>query len=278
MKKIRLNLYRFKRKLIKSFKSVYYWRDKVPYFLGIKKAVKGSMPDFIIAGLPKCGTSWLVEALNSNHNFMYIKNPFFDHKGEIRFFSKNFNQPISKYLEAFRKERMDKGRLLFEKSPDYSRMHISRLKLIKRLNPQIKIILLFRDPVERAFSNAKMDLIRNRGINLKPENDHYFLKSYKGQLIKHNYQRVLNRWHSVFDKSQILILSMEDVKEHPIKVLEKTHAFLGVNFSNNYTGLQERKNVTLSKPIPNSHLVYLKKHLSETIDYWENNQDLFRLE
>ena len=31
------------------------------------------------------------------------------------------------------------------------------------LNPEIRVVLMVRDPVERAWSHAKKDLVRNRG-------------------------------------------------------------------------------------------------------------------
>lgn len=171
------------------------------------------MPNFIIAGLPKCGTVWLVDALKEYKSFNYVENPFYEHKHEIRFFSFNFDKPIKEYFNVFRKQ--DQSLLSFEKSPDYSVMRKNRIKLIKKLNPSIKIILIFRDPVERAFSNAKMDLIRKREVKLSNENDYLFFKNYDSQLRRYDYKKILDKWYDVFSKDQILILSLEDIKSHP---------------------------------------------------------------
>lgn len=273
MKILRLDFYQLKRRIIKS----YYWRDKIPYLLGLKKAESGSMPDFIIAGLPKCGTVWLVKALQSDSNFEYIENPFLKNKGEIRFFSINFNQPLSKYLFAFKNRRGSGDKLLFEKSPDYSKMSIWRLRLIKKLNPSIKIILLFRNPIERLYSNAKMDLIRKDKIEMKAENDHLFFKNYKSKIGEYDYHRIINNWLSVFNKSQIIILSMEDIRDNPEEVLLNIYTFLNRNFFNEYEEADKPENVTRSSPLPDSHRAYLRKNFASTIEYWENNQSLFRL-
>src|SRR5690606_22189836 len=112
-------------------------------------------------------------------------------KGEIRFFSHNFNQPISEYFQAFNENR-DLSKLAYEKSPDYSTMSKFRIRLIKKLNPNIKIILIFRHPIDRAFSNAKMDLAR-KGIELNAENDHYFLNHYKGQIKRYDYEKIIKK-------------------------------------------------------------------------------------
>ena len=273
---VRTKLYRLKRRSVRSLTSLRSWSDKLPYYLGFKKAEPGSLPDFIIAGLPKCGTRWLVHALKTNPHFEFVSNPFND-KGETLFFSFNFNQPISKHLNTFKSRRTAQNKLLFEKSPDYSTMSRWRIRLIKKLNPSVKIILIFRDPVKRYFSNTKMDLMRVKGLELKPENDPLFFKSYKSQIKKYNYQKILKNWFSVFDKSQILILSMEDIKNQPIQVLERTCEFLGKPFEGSQINLNEARNTTVPVPIPVSHREYLGRELSETIEYWNANQKMFRL-
>ena len=69
LKLIKRKTYKYRRDLIKSSLSFYHWRDKFPYFIGVKKALPEEMPHFIIAGLPKCGTVWLVEALEQYPQF-----------------------------------------------------------------------------------------------------------------------------------------------------------------------------------------------------------------
>lgn len=276
MIKIRHDLYRFKRKMIRGTNSLYSWRDKLPYYLGFKKVTRKDMPDFIIAGLPKCATVWMVRVLRSDNQFQYFENPFFKNKGEIRFFSRNFNQPISEYFRAFNTKERDLAKLAYEKSPDYSTMSRTRIRLIKKLNPDIKIILVFRQPAERAFSNAKMDLVRNKGIELKSENEHYFINHYKSQGRKYDYKKIINNWISVFDESQILVLSLEDIGEKPGKVIEKVYDFLGRKVNINHD-LYENPNATISKPMPTSHLKFLNGYIGDIIDYWDNNQSLFRI-
>lgn len=234
------------------------------------------MPDFIIAGLPKCGTVWMVRVLRSDSQFQYFENPFFENKGEIRFFSYNFNQPIAKYFNVFNSEIRDPSKLAYEKSPDYSIMSISRIKLIKKLKPDVKIILVFRDPVDRAFSNAKMDLSR-KGVALNSENEQYFLDHYKSQGKLYDYERILNNWYSVFETSQILVLSLEDIGEKPLKVIEKIYTFLGREINIDHD-LYENPNATAKSNIPLSHRSYLEATIGSIITYWESNRSLFRIE
>lgn len=272
--KLKLEQYRLRRKVIKKIHSIINWRDKIPYFFNIRKASREDMPDFIIAGLPKCGTVWMVRVLRSDKQFLYVENPFFADKGEIRFFSRNFKFPITQYFQAFNKNR-DPSKLAYEKSPDYSTLSRRRIKLIKKLNPDVKIILIFRDPIARAFSNAKMDLFR-AGVTLEPQNDELFFQHYKKQSKIYNYKRILENWRAVFPKSQLLILSNEDIGENPEKIIEKIYSFLDrpIHFDHD---LNENPNATLSRPMPIFHEEFLKKEFHSDITFWNSNSSTFRL-
>lgn len=261
----------------KNILSLFHWSDKYAYYLRLKKTTPAEMPNFIIAGLPKCGTVWLVDALKEYRSFNYVENPFYEHKHEVRFFSFNFDKPIKEYFKVFKKQ--DPSLLSFEKSPDYSVMRKNRIKLIKKLRPNIKTILIFRDPVERAFSNAKMDLIRRKNIELIPENDQLFFKNYDSQLRRYDYEKILEKWYSVFPKNQIMVLSLEDIKSQPEKVLSNVFSFLGCDEKVNTTNsnLNKAKNITKAKSIPDSHKEYIEKRIPDIIDFWNNNQDIFRL-
>ena len=156
-------------------------------------------------------------------------------------------------------------------------MSKARIRLIKILNPDVKIIMIFRHPVERAFSNAKMDLVKNRGIDFRPENEHYFLKHYQSQAEKYDYEKILKNWFSVFNRSQILILSLEDIEQKPFQVMEKTYNFLGRKINLNHD-LFENPNAIVTKPMPKSHRSFLEMKTANTIRFWDNNSDIFRLD
>ena len=264
-------LYKERKQLFKYIKSLINWQDKLLYLSGYSRK-NISMPDFIIAGLPKCGTVWLVDTLKQHSKINYIENPFFKEKHEIRFFSRNFNFPIKKYFDAFKNK--EKGHLYFEKSPDYSIMSTARIKLIKKLNPEIKIILIFRDPITRTYSHAKMDLIRTKGLQINKENEHLFFKHYKNTSQIYDYPSIIKKWESVFQKEALLYLSLEQIKEDPKLVTQKILEFLGVQDTFEFS-FSEAKNISKAKPIPEDHKAYIEKLNQQTINFWQNNQKLF---
>src|SRR5690606_22733240 len=99
---------------------------------------------------------------------------------------------------------------------------------------------------------------------------------YKGQIKRYDYEKIIKKWLSVFDSSQVLILSMEDIGQKPYELIEKVYAFLGRAVNLNHD-LNEKSNATDSKPIPSTHIKFLEKNIRDVINYWEGNKVLFRL-
>ncbi len=101
-------------------------------------------PNFLIVGAAKCGTTSLAYYLNL-HPDIYV------HPGEIHYFSKKISRGAQWYLLHFRETCKIQG----EKSPTYlynSQCH----RQMHRLLPQAKILIVLRNPVDRAFSNWNM--------------------------------------------------------------------------------------------------------------------------
>jgi hypothetical protein len=115
-------------------------------FFGIKRylfGVKQGNVDFLIAGFPKSGTTSLHEYLLEHTSIFssWIKEP--------HFFSYGYTKDMDQYLKNF---RFHKNSLHFESSTDYI-YHPESFKRIKRFNPNMKIIICLRNPVEQVFSH-----------------------------------------------------------------------------------------------------------------------------
>ena len=101
-------------------------------------------PNFLIVGAAKCGTTSLASYLNL-HPDIYV------HPGEIHYFSKKISQSAQWYFLHFRETSKIQG----EKSPTYL-YHTQCHQEMHRLLPQAKLLILLRNPVDRAFSNWNM--------------------------------------------------------------------------------------------------------------------------
>ncbi|MFF5288011.1 sulfotransferase family protein [Paractinoplanes globisporus] len=203
------------------------------------------LPDFLIAGVPKAGTTALHAAL-APHPGLYL-SPV----KEPKFFLTDGPPPrhggpgdVQTYQEhVWRREDYEAlftgapdGALLGEATPFY--LHdLDAHARIKALVPQARLILLLRDPVDRAHSNWTH--LWNAG--LEPEADflaacaaepervaagwaafwHYTGLGMYGRQIEHLYRH--------FPREQVLLLRYRELKDSPAATLDRVCAFLGVD-------------------------------------------------
>jgi hypothetical protein len=111
-------------------------------------------PDFLIVGAAKCGTSSLAYNLNK-HPDIFVWG------GEIHYFSKYWERGREWYLSHFSEPAKVRG----EKSPTYL-YHRECHARIHGMLPDVKMIVMMRDPVARAFSNWNMRYRNKRLISM----------------------------------------------------------------------------------------------------------------
>jgi len=109
-------------------------------------------------------------------------------------------------------------------------------KEIYKYNPSAKIIVILRDPVERAFSHWLMDLksknVCRRSFVEAVEED--YCDKNKGWGKSHLYVELglyckqVKRYLDVFSQDQILILDYYNLKENPKRFMEEIYSFLNV--------------------------------------------------
>ena len=117
-------------------------------------------PDFIIIGSEKCGTTSLYEYLKKHPNIIASTGK------EVSFFDKNFHRGNGWYksffpslLTKFFKQTFSRTKILtFEATPRYL-IHPHAAKRISKLYPNVKLIVLFRNPIDRAYSHYEQETI-----------------------------------------------------------------------------------------------------------------------
>ncbi|ACX71936.1 sulfotransferase [Methanocaldococcus vulcanius M7] len=193
--------------------------------------------NFIGIGTPKSGTTWLAKCL-SEHPEIFIPE-----KKEIHFFNKydycekfefeeNYKKGIEWYLSHFNSEKPIKG----EFSPSYFSDPLA-YKRIKEHFPNIKLIVIFRNPIERLYSSYFYVLPSSFVLrkyfeelkNLKYITFEDYLKVAKWDIDIGFYYKHLQKWLSVFDREQIFICFHDDIVNNPEKLLKDLYEFLGVN-------------------------------------------------
>lgn len=254
----------------------------------------GKNPDFIIAGVQKGGTSFLNKNLRHHPQIeicpnLSEKRDYGLNIKEAHFFDtkKNFKKGIRWYRSIFNKNFKLQGDI----TPDYfcRQSYLTRIKIFLKEN--VKIILILRDPVDRAYSHfnhfrsgerLKKKLLVPEG-NFEENIDAEIKKGFPKQRLisKGFYSNHLLNIFSLFKKENVLILISEESKKNPLKILNKICDFLDIqyfekcvtkeNHSRKYSELisksAEKKLYEIYKPYNKK----LFKILGYRIKEWENH-------
>lgn len=116
------------------------------------------LPDFLIVGAQRCGTTSMFKTLAQHPG---VTRPFL-RKG-IHYFDKNYHRGLAWYRGQFPltvgATLRGRSTLTGESSPYYS-FHPLAAERIARDLPDVKVVMLLRDPVERAYSGHSHELAR----------------------------------------------------------------------------------------------------------------------
>jgi hypothetical protein len=186
-------------------------------------------PDFLIISPPKTGSTWLAENLRCHPRV------FVPEVKEVKYFSSHLNSlDLNWYLEHFTPAA---GRLKGEATPSYALLPVSRIRLVRCLLPDVKLIFLMREPVSRAWSHAK-HTYRFREANFPGCRAPFeaITEDQWGENFAHPWTRAsgdylaqLRRWLSVFPREQLYVGFYESLAADPEALLRDILAFLGVN-------------------------------------------------
>jgi hypothetical protein len=191
------------------------------------------LPNFLVVGAQKSGTTSLHHYLQA-HPDIYLpaqkETKFFVHE---KYYCKGIGFYETEYFSARNNEPA-----VGEVDPDYLFCAAALPRIVHDLDTAtLKLIFIFRNPAERAFSHYLMSYRRGQepltfeeAIDAEPvriteghmENLRY---SY---VTRGYYLRQVERFLEFFDRSRMLFLLAEDLENDPLKCLNQVYAFLGV--------------------------------------------------
>jgi len=190
----------------------------------------------------------------------------------IRFYIKRQNWKLSKfYFKWYLSNYSDHWYLsLFdgfegytgEISPGYSILEEEDIKRMYRLIPDAKLILILRNPIDRAWSHFRFMKRKAGPLAAKNVDDKTiidFLESER-QILRSNYIRIIDRYSNIFPKDQILICFYDAIVHSPDELLSEITKFISGEFSIPVSQSELTKVFNKSKEIdcPESIENYLK--------------------
>lgn len=200
------------------------------------------LPNFLVAGFPKCGSTSLHYYFNE-HPDIYMPS-----QKELHFFTyeilikqnrgkgdkevKKFHVgSLKEYQNCFKKVSGEKA--VGDVSPSYANYSLVIPKIKETLGPDVKIIVIVRDPIKRAFSNYLHLLREGReelsfyDALLKEEERkrdkysdfwYYTFNSFYADKIEH--------LKAAFD--EVLVITFEEFIQNPKTGIKGAYEFLGV--------------------------------------------------
>lgn len=227
-------------------------------------------PNFMCIGAQKAGTSWLADKLKKHpqieirrkevHYFdrdYYLNPPLLARTKDPRFWKSLYSSigrdlrklSISQFAWDMRYhlgERNDEWYAsLFKAKPNlvtgdmtpaYSALDASTIGHIAELMPNLKIILLLRNPIERAWSAAGMNVRKQRfgfkaaGGQIEELTAADYIQYFELPWVvrRGDYLGMIDNWERVYPREQIFIGFLEDIKQRPNEFLSDVCGFLGV--------------------------------------------------
>jgi tetratricopeptide (TPR) repeat protein len=194
-------------------------------------------PDFVIIGAPKAGTTSLLQWLGL-HEHVWI-HP----RKELHFFNSAWEQGPAWYYSQFPVFDSDSGIQRGEATPNYF-LHPLVPQRLAQAAPGAKLVLLLRDPLQRAISWIE-HLRRHEGLRGSTEalllNELEELHSYPEAidglaippagpqaLLGSCYDAPLTRWQH-HCPNPLLIIRSEELFLDPTEALERCRSFLGIS-------------------------------------------------
>ena len=208
------------------------------------------MPDFIIIGTMRGGTTSLYSYLTEHPNIgpAYMKEVhFFDvyfSKG-LHWYRAQFPSSVQKYYT----ERVQKQNFITGEASPYYLFHPHAPKRIAKTLPQVKLIVLLRNPVTRAYSHYYHEVAGGhekiatfeeaiacederiaKEAELLAKNEQYISYNHRhfSYLTRGIYVDQLKVWMNLFPKEQFLILKSEDFYADPAAGLKQALDFVNV--------------------------------------------------
>lgn len=231
------------------------------------------LPNFLIVGAPKAGTTSLYHYL-SDHPDVFMSNP-----KEVNYFSREAIEAQCLYYDDIKIKTLSDYESLFkpvinektigEGSVSYLYYTDTPRKILETLG-NIKIIIMLRDPIDRGFSHYLMDrklgLVNSSYSEIVSQSgQHKHQHLYYQQYVKLGlYYEQVKRYLDTFRDQSVKIILQEDLRDNPDQTIIQLYEFLGINTT--YKSDLSIKHNSFSEPKnPLVHSLYSSHFLRTTV-------------
>jgi len=187
-------------------------------------------PTFVIAGAMRSGTTALAAWLRDHPEV------FMAPVKEIHYFDRNYDEGPDWYAAHFSGHRDE--RAVGEATPNYLYQGVA-LERLRRDVPDVRLVILLRDPVARAhshylhrFSGGHEELSFDEAIDAEPQRlaeGTDLDRAHHSYVDRGRYLGQLRRVRELFPSEAVSIHLFEDLRDRPREVFAEVARFIGVD-------------------------------------------------
>ena len=244
-------------------------------------------PDFLIVGPQRTGTTWLHAHLRFHPQillsepkelffFRSLKNPESPRfkSNELSWYLQFFRDPLWRAAAKtaiclWRYREFYRPLVRGEATASYAALYRDVIEDIVVLRPDIRVILMIRNPIDRAWSHAKKDLMRNRGRRFEDVGDDEFVRFFTSDYQRRcaHYVENHDNWAAALQPGHVFTGHFDDITTRPQDLLLDAMNFLGVRRDPRYiaAGVSEPVNPTGTSKIPEQHRRFLDDLLAPDV-------------
>jgi Sulfotransferase family len=269
-----------------------------------RRSDDANLPTFLGIGAPRAGTTWLHANLGKHPEIWLtpVKEVhYFDSRHRKRrrnnFYRRHLRKRARRYTSvATYRDRWRDGTLLSqlawdihffvptrtnrwyerifqpgpgqiagEITPAYSILKRDIVEEIREINPDLRVIYLLRDPIERSWSSAISELARRRGRSPERITDKQLLRHFErtAHVLRTDYVRTFETWEGVFGRDQMFVGFLDEIQEDPRDLLLRLYRFLGVSDSEEHIPAGLNRKVNASRAYSTAIPEHFRVHLAE---------------
>jgi hypothetical protein len=227
-----------------------------------------TLPQFLIVGAPRCGTTFLSKNLQLHPEIFMPRRDTELGSDDLHFFDlhtnkgrTNYRKGIAWYEELF--SECKRNQLPGEKTADYLGSEQSSELILDALGSQTKIIVLIRDPIQRAYSHYihsrhRLPMGLSFSEMVESLTDPEDIPVLSSGLYYHHLRSYLKN----FGAHNVFVVVSDDLDHNPQGELSRICRFLGV--SDDYA-------FNLANARVNQSSAGIVSHLSARVGLWMNH-------
>jgi hypothetical protein len=199
---------------------------------------QGALPNLIVIGAQKCGTSVLHYYL-SLHPEVSMSKP-----KELNFFIEERNWPRG--VDWYRGQFDPEARVRGEASPNYTAFpqHQGVPERMHSVVPDAKLIYMIRDPEMRIAAHWVHNYAKRREKGTLAETLAHANTSYVTRSL---YAMQLERFLALYPKERVMVFQQSELRHQRMETLRKVFEFLGVDPDFNHPRFEQERHQTSGK-------------------------------